>query len=160
MNKLAIVDLDGVVANRDARFAKATINGKVNWDVAFDPALVELDTLIDGCSTSIESLEWDGYTVIFLTSRPEPMRDATVKWLQKHELLSEGHGRILELKPLSKQFTKTKVWKAEKVLELAREHEATEVLFIDDEPDNAAELMNAEVEDITISVWSSLKYAE
>lgn len=156
--KLAIIDLDGVVANSDARFARATVNGKVNWKVAFDPSLVELDTLIDGCPGCIESLEKQGYKAVFLTSRPEPMREATEVWLRKHELLSDG--RSLELKPLSKQFTKTKVWKAQRVLELAREHEATEVLFIDDEPDNAAELMNADAGDVAISVWSSLKFAE
>jgi phosphoglycolate phosphatase-like HAD superfamily hydrolase len=158
--KLAIVDLDGVVANSDARFAKATVNGKINWKIAFDPTLVELDTLIDGVHASLEELEWQGYNVIFLSSRPEPMKDATIEWLDKHGLFEDGYKRSLELKPLDKQFTKTKEWKAKKVLELAREHEATEILFIDDEPDNAAELMNAGVEDIAISVWSSLKYAK
>lgn len=130
---LAIVDLDGIVANSDARFARATTNGKIDWRIAFNPDLVALDTLIDGCPDCLNKLEGNGYTVIFLTSRPEPMRAATEQWLTLHGLL--GNRRLI-MKPLSKQYTKTKVWKAEKVQELIEETQAENVIFIDDEVAN------------------------
>lgn len=133
MTDLAVVDLDGIVTNSDARFAKATTNGKIDWQVAFNPDLVALDTLIDGCPECLDKLEADGYTVIFLTSRPEPMRVATEQWLTLHGLLD---GRRLIMKPSSKQYTKTKVWKAEAVQELIEEMKPESVIFIDDEQAN------------------------
>lgn len=132
---LALVDLDGIVTNSDARFAKATTNGKIDWRIAFNPDLVELDTLIDGCPACLSNLESNGYTVIFLTSRPEPMREATEQWLTLHGLLD--HRRLI-MKPLSKQFVKTKTWKAEVVQELIEEMEPENVIFIDDEAANIA----------------------
>jgi phosphoglycolate phosphatase-like HAD superfamily hydrolase len=134
MKKLAIVDLDGIVANRDARFARATTNGKINWKVAFDPALVELDTLIDGCPACLDKLESNGYRVVFLTSRPETMQQATERWLLKHDLLYSY--RRLILKPLSKQYTKTKIWKAYAVKALIDEMQPKRAIFIDDERAN------------------------
>lgn len=136
--KLAVVDLDGIVSNSDARFARATTNGKIDWRIAFNPDLVTLDTLIDGCPGCLKRLEADGYTVIFLTSRPEPMRVATEQWLSLHGLLD---GRRLIMKPLSKQYTKTKVWKAEVVQELIEEMEPESVIFIDDERANIETLI-------------------
>lgn len=133
MTNLAIVDLDGVITNSDARFARATTNGKIDWRVAFNPDLVKLDTLIDGCPDCLKKLEADGYVVIFLTSRPEPMRVVTEQWLTLHGLLD---GRRLIMKPLSKQYTKTKVWKAEKVQDLIEEIQPENVIFIDDEQAN------------------------
>lgn len=131
--RLAVVDLDGIIANSDARFARATTNGKINWQVAFNPDLVALDTLIDGCPACLSNLEDNGYTVIFLTSRPEPMRVATEQWLALHGLL--GNRRLI-MKPSSKQFVKTKVWKAETAQQLIEEMEPKSVIFIDDEQAN------------------------
>ena len=61
------------------------------------------------------------------------MRVATEQWLTLHGLLD---GRRLIMKPLSKQFVKTKVWKAEVVQELIEEMEPESVIFIDDEQAN------------------------
>jgi hypothetical protein len=86
--RLAIVDLDGVVADNDARFARARANGDgrkgaegpVDWSIAFDPDLVSLDGLIMGADQAVKSLE-QRCTIIYLTSRPESIREATQTWL-------------------------------------------------------------------------------
>lgn len=61
------------------------------------------------------------------------MRVATEQWLTLHGLLD--HRRLIT-KPLSKQYTKTKVWKAEEVQELIEEMQPESVIFIDDEQAN------------------------
>ena len=119
--KLAIVDLDGVVANADLRFAqaeeakhlymidpevrrKAVAEGKKTaadayWRAAFDPVLVALDDLIEDAGENLMSLALQGYDIVFLTSRPEDMRWATFEWLGRHGLL-EGR-RSSSKRPLS-----------------------------------------------------------
>jgi phosphoglycolate phosphatase-like HAD superfamily hydrolase len=139
--KIAIVDLDGVVADSTVRFEKATQNEKINWKIAFTPDLVSLDTLMDGVADALTTLESQGYRVIFLTSRPEHMWKATEAWLNLHSLLSPE--RTLVLKPGTEQFTKTKVWKARMVKELLAEAQPDECLFIDDEAFNVEEVRSA-----------------
>ncbi len=133
MSKIAFVDLDGVIANNDARFAQATKDGKINWKMALNGDHVHMDTLIPGVEARLEALEKQGYTVIYLTSRPEPMREATEAWLKLHNIHND---RRMEMKPLSAQFVKTITWKAERLKEIADEAEAERIIFIDDEPAN------------------------
>ncbi|GAC1468033.1 MAG: hypothetical protein PVS3B3_30770 [Ktedonobacteraceae bacterium] len=139
MSKIAIVDLDGVVANSDARFAQATTDGKVNWNMALNGEYVHLDTLIEGAPEALIELEKQGFVVVFLTSRPDHMRAATLDWLKSHDIVL----RRLEMKPASEQYTKTKVWKARRVDELAREYQAERVLVVEDEPVNVIEIRQA-----------------
>lgn len=137
--KLAIVDLDGVTADSTARFEQAKQgqeNGKIDWAVAFAPELVSLDTLIDGADKAIRRLDDMGYGIVFLTSRPESMEAATKQWLAQHELDCYE----LICKPKSKQFTKTRIWKAEEVKRMTLQaksfDESAIVMFIDDELEN------------------------
>jgi phosphoglycolate phosphatase-like HAD superfamily hydrolase len=139
MINLCICDLDGIIVNSDARFARATVEGKINWKIAFNPELIELDMLIDGVADHLDRLENEGYTIVFLTSRPETMERATLAWLDRYELL--GDRRTLITKPLSAQFVKTKTWKAERVANLIRQSQAQSVIFIDDEQANVETLI-------------------
>jgi hypothetical protein len=132
MTHLAIIDLDGVIANSDARFARAKLpDGSIDWNTAFNPDLVATDTPISGAKEAIERLMQRGYTVVFLTSRPIAMQDATVAWLEAYGL--EYHDLVM--KPRSAQFIKTVRWKASEVFRLVTiaGHEANGSLFIDDE---------------------------
>lgn len=165
MGKLAIIDLDGVVADSSARFAKAEEAKSaylesqdwddalenhgtaylerqatdLYWRTAFTPEYVRLDTLIDGAAESLASIRQDGYSCYFLTSRPETMRDATLVWIRTHLVAWpwawEEH---LIMKPLSQQFVKTPVWKVGVIEVLARVLEADDLLVVDDE--HAAQL--------------------
>ena len=178
--KLAIVDLDGVVANADMRFAKAEeakqarekeieFTGMTEaqiqrecsgtfWQTVFTPELVALDTLIDGVVEAISFLERyptddSGYRVIFLTSRPESMRKATDNWLFEHEL----QGPRLLMKAPAFQFTKTLTWKVGMVQTLCQFYDADELLFIDDEKKHREATMDAFLgSDIDVIVASSL----
>lgn len=162
MVKLCICDLDGVVVDNKARFAKAeeakqdflkthlapaNLDGSrlleqkatdLYWRTAFTPSLVELDTLIDGAVEAINQLvntsNGGYYTCVFLTSRPETMRQATVQWLKKHiDVEAVEFERDVIMKPLSQQFVKTPVWKAGTIEVLARVLGADELLVVDDE---------------------------
>jgi len=130
---LAIIDLDGVVADSTERFKRATRpDGSIDWPTAFNPDLVALDVPIDGAEVAMKRLEQRGYTIVFLTSRPESMRDATQAWLDVHGL--DYHDLVM--KPRSAQFIKTVRWKAAEVrrmVALAGRSAADSVLFIDDE---------------------------
>lgn len=150
--KLAIIDLDGVIADATARFAKAeevkqawldktTLDvTNVYWRAVFNPEYVPLDTLIDGVVEAISFIErypsdQHGYDVIYLTSRPESMREATYNWLFEHEL----SGPKLVMKAPAFQYTKTTVWKAGMVQTLEALYGATDLLIVDDEQVNINE---------------------
>jgi len=158
--KLAIIDLDGVIANAEARFAAAELAKEqwlmerqkglpyavdqrveksatdVYWRAVFNPANVPLDTLIDGAREALNALR-ASRPLIVLTSRPEAMRGATVRWLVDHDILFFAqHSAALIMKPSAFQYTKTTVWKAGMIQHLAQERRAEEVLVIDDEQVN------------------------
>jgi hypothetical protein len=151
--KLAIIDLDGVVAVSDARFAKAeeakthalARNAdqrqatQIYWQTAFDPALVALDVPVAGAQGHLSRMSFVGYKLIYLTSRPEVMGDATTDWLVRHHLWTLAEG--LWLKPEAAQFTKTYIWKAGEAQRLTLKHGMEWALFVDDEEKNREELL-------------------
>jgi len=155
--KIAFVDIDGVVANADARFkqamadADAVFEGRsyeqreyndYYWRAVFNPDYIPLDTLIDeGVNEALLALqEGDrGYKIIFMTSRPESMSHATRLWLFEHTVYDTDDDLIL--KPSAFQYTKTPVWKAGMVQTLARLYHASQVLVIDDEQFNLDEIV-------------------
>lgn len=147
--KLAIIDLDGVVANVDARFAHAeevrqtylypdskdAINAY--WQAVFDSEYVPTDTLIDGVNEALLDVQHAGYRLIFLTSRPESMRDATARWLFEHTVYDLDDELIMKAPAF--QYTKTVVWKAGIVQTLEALYGATDLLIVDDEQANIDE---------------------
>lgn len=155
--KVAFIDLDGVVVDASLRFLQAKNTASLTfseefeskqwtslyWKSVFDPQAIMLDELIAGSCEALDQLERDGYQVVFLTSRPEGLRQATIEWLQvnglSHDVYKEDT-RLLVCKPAAFQFTKTIVWKAGTVHQLASMWGATEVLVIDDESVNVSEI--------------------
>ena len=158
--RLAIIDLDGVIANREVAFAHAEevkqaymqeeeltgniIRGEATnryWRAVFDPEYVPTDTPIDGINEALLDLQHgdNGYTVVFLSSRPESMRDATAHWLFEHTVYDMDD--LLILKPSAFQYTKTIVWKAGMVQTLSALYHASHVLVVDDEQANLDEIV-------------------
>lgn len=150
--KLCIVDIDGVIADSTARFAKAeeakaallqkavwAISDATDlyWRTALSPEYVHLDTLIDGVPEAIDQICKAEYQVIFLTSRPESMRQATVDWIRQTNLRLSAPwiGMIdrLVMKPASQQYVKTVTWKSGVVELLCRLFNVSDLLFVDDE---------------------------
>src|SRR5260221_1413319 len=150
--KLAVIDLDGVVANATARFEQAKADAEAAfveqayekreydngyWRAVFNPAYVSLDTPIDGVNEALLDIQQEGYKVIFLTSRPEDMRDATAHWLFEHTVY-DGDDELI-MKAPAFQYVKTTVWKAGMVQTLEALYGATDLLIIDDEQANINE---------------------
>lgn len=168
--KLAIIDLDGVVADSTIRFEKAhdlaveklrrtsqfvlpsdpqKLKALKEYkslfytkEAFYNPSLVAQDTLLAGAVTSI----WDicdghDYLLIYLSSRPEFLRNVTYKWLFDQNVL-DAQTRLI-LKPTAFQYTKTTTWKAGTVQTLTGLYDASRVLFIDDEQVNRDALMDA-----------------
>ena len=183
--KVAIIDIEGVVADSSARFAKAEEAkqafvhdfgtsdafsagnwGKqraqdVYWQRAFDPESIALDVPIEGAQDAIRRIERSGYSVFLLTSRPDSLREATLDWLSKHNiLLPDWSAYRLIMKMPAFQFVKTPVWKAGIVQSLVTLYGATDVLIVDDEQKNIDEhLKYISVDVQTRECYTSLKEA-
>jgi len=170
--QLAIIDLDGVVADATARFAKAEEakqayesemaelditdeRGATDtyWQTVFNPDHVPLDTLIPGTIDAMAALSFKGYDVVILTSRPESMREATRRWLFEHgyPVLS-----AIIMKAPAFQYVKTVVWKAGMVQTLAALYQATQVCFVDDEEANWTALKNQGPHAFELTRYASL----
>ena len=130
MRKIAFIDLDGTVCNNQKRFEQATSKGKIDWEIAFDPLLLDLDELIVAADQTIEELAAADWTIIYLSSRPENLLGATKNWLKRHGLAQHQ----LVLKPPHARRINTPKWKASVVCTLGAN--AEQVLFVDDETQN------------------------
>lgn len=133
MNKLAIIDLDGVVFDSSERFKRATrSDGSINWDIAFDPRLCVLDTIIPGAREALAQLNRAKWNIVFLSSRPEAMTVATLARLVDEEIVDfRIASDQLILKPKKAQYTKTIYWKNDIVERLLDGHD--QIIFVDDE---------------------------
>lgn len=150
--KLAIIDLDGVVADATARFDQAKADAEaafvgqayekreydnVYWRAVFNPEYVPLDVLIKGTNDALNTIAGAGYQRIFLTSRPQSMTEATLDWMGLNIFISPGVDIIFKAPAF--QYVKTVVWKAGMVQTLEALYEATDLLIVDDEQANIDE---------------------
>jgi len=175
MSKICIVDIDGVVADASARFAKAGeakqayLNEMAElqisdergatdtyWQTVFNPDHVPLDTEIEGAIDAMARLSLSGYEVVILTSRPESMREATRRWLFDQ---GKWNAKAIIMKAPAFQYVKTVVWKAGMVQTLAAFYDASEVVFIDDEESNWTPLKNAGPQSYELTRYASLAEA-
>ena len=83
--KIVIFDLDGTLALIDKRRALATKdNGKMDWDVFFDPKNIDLDLPNQPVIDMANMLSKQGYTILILSGRSDVTHQATRDWLNKH----------------------------------------------------------------------------
>ncbi len=154
--KLALVDLEGVLALCDARFARAKAiadatydeelwpreYSSVFWREVFQPEQVHLDTLMDGVHEGLARLLASGYTVVLYSSRPEAMRAATEEWLAGQAVVSNSGAPLpLLLKASAFQYTKTPVWFAGMIQTLVATGKVTDLVIVDDEEVRHQELV-------------------
>lgn len=158
LTKVAFIDLDGVVACPDARFQRAeearnafikrhqetqfsSYSEKeatnIYWCTVFTPELVSLDRPIDDVNGLLLDLENAGYQLLYLTSRPEAMREATLRWLVAFTVFDSNDKLIMKAPAF--QYVKTVVWKAGMIQTLQEMYGATDVLIVDDEQANIDE---------------------
>ena len=85
-NNIVIFDLDGTLANIDKRRKLATKNGKMNWNVFFNPDNIDLDTPNQAVINMANILYSQDYIIYILSGRSDKTEDATIAWLDKHNV--------------------------------------------------------------------------
>ena len=87
MDKIVIFDLDGTLALIDKRRDLATKpNGKMDWDIFFDPKNILLDIPNQTVVDMADMLHKQGYTIWILSGRSDVTHQATINWLAKHNV--------------------------------------------------------------------------
>jgi len=81
-----IFDLDGTLANIDKRRTLATKNGKMNWNVFFNPDNIDLDTPNQAVINMANILYSQDYIIYILSGRSDKTYQATIAWLDKHKV--------------------------------------------------------------------------
>ena len=82
-----IFDLDGTIALIDKRRKISTkANGKIDWDIFFDPNNIDLDEPNLPVIKSLQSFKKDGYKIIILSGRLETTKDSTLSWLKNNNV--------------------------------------------------------------------------
>ena len=85
-NNIVIFDLDGTLANIDKRRTLATKNGKMNWNVFFNPDNIDLDTPNQAVINMANILYSQDYIIYILSGRSDKTYEATIDWLSKYKV--------------------------------------------------------------------------
>lgn len=132
ISEYELYDLDNICIDNSERVALATRpDGSMDWEVLFNSQLVHLDKPIMAARAAVQAAARAGKLVWYVTSRPEKMQAATVRWLQ---LWKFPRPECLFTRP---QYDRTPEYKAGVVASLHSE-EFPVVLFVDDSEKNRA----------------------
>jgi hypothetical protein len=82
-----IFDLDGTLANIDARRKLATKpNDKLDWDVFFDPSNIKLDVPNEPVVKMAQLFAEDGFKIVIFSGRTNRTEKTTRSWLSKNRI--------------------------------------------------------------------------
>ena len=99
--KKVIFDLDGTLALIDKRRAISTKdNGKIDWDIFFDPKNIALDQPNDAVIKMARLLHASGHMIVIFSGRSKATKDATTDWLKKFAVPFN----VLKMRPTSRDF--------------------------------------------------------
>jgi len=99
--KSIIFDLDGTLALIDDRRALSTKdNGKIDWDIFFDPNNINLDKPNQPVIKVAQMFKDSGFRIVILSGRLKTTKDVTKKWLEKFNVPFD----VLKMRPDNKQF--------------------------------------------------------
>lgn len=99
--KTVIFDLDGTLALIDDRRALATKdNGKIDWDVFFDPKNISLDLPNRPVITMAQMLKDQGYRIVIFSGRSKGTKEVTKEWLKDFLVPFD----VIKMRPTSKEF--------------------------------------------------------
>ena len=101
-NNIVIFDLDGTLANIDKRRTLATKNGKMNWNVFFNPDNIDLDTPNQAVINMANILYSQDYIIYILSGRSDKTHQATIAWLDKHKVKYD----LLIMRPQNQLYKK------------------------------------------------------
>lgn len=120
---VAVIDIDGVVADVRHRLRHVTDRPK-NWG-AFFAGAADDPLLAQGAETVHRLAEV--YRVVYLSGRPEGLRQVTEEWFARHDL---PPGRLV-LRPPG-DFRPARYFKVEQLRQLSET--STVVVLVDDDP--------------------------
>ena len=85
-NKIVIFDLDGTLADITARRTLSTKdNGKMDWDVFFNPDNIDLDVPNQKVVYMLQMIDnTDRYQIWILSGRSDVTKDVTIDWLSNN----------------------------------------------------------------------------
>jgi phosphoglycolate phosphatase-like HAD superfamily hydrolase len=99
--KNIIFDLDGTLALIDDRRALSTKdNGKIDWDIFFDPNNINLDKPNHPVIKVAQMFKDSGFRIVILSGRLKTTKDVTKKWLQKFNVPFD----VIKMRPDNNQF--------------------------------------------------------
>ncbi len=99
--KTVIFDLDGTLANIETRRGiSIKENGKMDWDIFFDPNNISLDTPNRPVITMAKLLKESGHRIVILSGRSKVTKDATRDWLKQFDVPFD----VLKMRPDNKEF--------------------------------------------------------
>lgn len=99
--KNVIFDLDGTLALIDDRRVLSTKpNGKIDWDVFFDPKNIDLDKPNLPVIKVAQMFKDQGFRIVILSGRLKTTKDATKKWLDDNGVPFD----VLKMRPDSNDF--------------------------------------------------------
>ena len=85
--KIVIFDLDGTLALIDKRRAiSQKMNGKMDWDIFFDPTNIDLDQPNTPVIKMAQMLKSQGFMIVIFSGRSKATKDATTQWLDRHDV--------------------------------------------------------------------------
>ena len=99
--KSIIFDLDGTLALIDDRRTLSTKdNGKIDWDIFFDPNNINLDKPNQPVIKVAQMFKDSGFRIVILSCRLKTTKDVTKKWLENFNVPFD----VLKMRPDNKQF--------------------------------------------------------
>ena len=101
MGKTVIFDLDGTLALIDSR-REISIgdDGKMDWDTFFNPKMISLDDPNTDVINMARILSSQGFHIWILSGRSDRTKDATIDWLNQHDVPFDD----LQMRPESKDW--------------------------------------------------------
>ena len=86
--KIVIFDLDGTLADITTRRALAidTTNGKMDWDVFFDPKNIDLDQPNTPVIKMAQMLKSQGFMIVIFSGRSKATYRTTRQWLFQNDV--------------------------------------------------------------------------
>jgi hydroxymethylpyrimidine pyrophosphatase-like HAD family hydrolase len=100
-NKWVIFDLDGTLADIDQRrkISKKP-NGKINWDIFFDPKNISLDQPNHPVIHMAKTLKAAGHNIAIFSGRSKATKQVTIDWLNQFDVPFD----VIKMRPTGNGF--------------------------------------------------------